>query len=54
MTGFIHGGNTQIAFYIYVVGYPEIGYLDYTLREAIKNYRQRFGLVGKHINFIKY
>ena len=31
--------------------YPEITYYDYTKRDAIKNYRTRFGLVGKHIDF---
>ena len=51
MYGFITHGNTQISFYIRVEGYPEIGYFGYTKREAIKNYRQKFGLIGKHIYF---
>ena len=28
--------------------YRQWKYLDYTKREAIKLYRERFGLVGKH------
>lgn len=51
MYGFISRGNTQVNFYIKVEGYPEIAYFDYTLRNALKNYRIRFNLVGKHIHF---
>lgn len=52
MYGFIHKGNAQVAFYIRVDGYPEIGYLDYSLRDAIHKYRNEYGLRYKHIDFI--
>lgn len=29
--------------------YPERRYIDYTKREAVKMYRQEFGLVGRHM-----
>lgn len=29
--------------------YPERRYFDYTKREAVKMYRQEFGLVGRHM-----
>ena len=51
MYGFISRGNSQVSFYIRVEGYPERGFFDYTFREALKAYRQQYGLVGKHINF---
>lgn len=35
MYGFINKGNTQASFYIRVDGYPEEGYLYYSLRDAI-------------------
>lgn len=34
---------------IRVLGYPTRRYLYYTKREAVKKYRQEFGLVGKHM-----
>ena len=52
MTGFIYRGNTQVSFYICVDGFPERGFLYYSLREAIKEYRAAYNLKYKHINFI--
>lgn len=52
MYGFINKGNTQVSFYIRVEGYPEIAYLDYSLRDAIRKYRETYGLRYKHIDFI--
>lgn len=50
--GFIHKGNSQIDFYIRVENYPEIGYLGYSLKEALKKYRNKYNLKGKHITFL--
>lgn len=52
MYGFINKGNTQASFYIRVDGYPEEGYLYYSLRDAIRKYRDAYGLRYKHIDFI--
>ena len=49
---FITKGNTQVAFYIQVEGYPTMGYLYYTTREAITKYRREYGLEHKHLNII--
>ena len=51
MYGFISKGNSQVSFYVQVEGYPQHGYLYYSKRDAIKEYRTRYGLVRKHITF---
>lgn len=52
MYGYIHKGNSCVSFYIHVEGYPETGYLYYSLRDAIRKYRIDNGLRYKHIDFI--
>lgn len=52
MYGYIHKGNTQVNFYLRVDGFPEVGFFDYSLRDAVKKYRRDYGLIGKHITFI--
>jgi len=39
---------------IHVEGFPRWRYMDYTKREAIRQYRRQFGLVGKHITWCDY
>lgn len=50
--GFIHGGNSQVSFYIRVDGYPEIGFNGYSLKEALRKYRNDYDLRYKHIELI--
>lgn len=50
--GFKSKGNTQVSFYIRIDGYPERGYTYYSFRDALKLYREEFGLVGKHIKWL--
>ena len=39
---------------IRVDGFPKRRYLYYTKREAVRRYRQEFGLVGKHMKRIEW
>lgn len=33
---------------------PEIGFYDYSKRDAVRNYRQRFNLKGVHLLTVEY
>ena len=54
MYGFITKGNNVVSFYIRVEGYKEVGYNGYSLKEAVKQYRSKNGLTGRHIRFFNY
>ena len=40
--------------WITVDGFPTKRYMFYTKREAVRRYRQEFGLVGKHMKRIEW
>ena len=51
-TGFIyHLNNRYFSLAIWVKGYPEYAYNGYSVKDAVKEYRNRYGLVGKRISF---
>lgn len=52
MYGYIHKGNSQVSFYIRVDGYTESGFNGYTLKQAMRKYRQDNGLKYKRITWI--
>ena len=53
-TGFIyHLNNRYFTLSIWVKGYPEFSYQGYSIRNAVKEYRKRYGLVGKKISFVE-
>lgn len=47
-----HGVNP--AWEIHVEGYPRWRFMDYTKREAIRQYRRQFHLVGRRIEWCDY
>lgn len=55
MYGFIHKGFGFAGKYysFRIPGLEEMTYYGYTQRESEKKYREKYGLVGKHIEWYK-
>ena len=48
-----HLHNRYFDLSIWVYGYIERSYNGYSVKDAIKDYRNRYGLVGKKIRFVE-
>lgn len=52
MNLYITNGNSTVSFYLQADGHEAMGYLYYSLREAIQRYRKHEGLERKHMTVI--